>query len=55
MSIPKKKSKKKGQAQVSANPEPEKIVFYLYTKLNENDTKNLRKAETNRQERTILA
>ena len=29
--------------------------FYLYTKLNENDTKNLRKAKTKAEERKILA
>ena len=29
--------------------------FFLYTKLNQNDTKNLRKAQTNKEERKTLA
>lgn len=29
--------------------------FFLYTKLNENETKTLRKAQTNKEERRILA
>ena len=29
--------------------------FFLYTKLNENETKNLRKATTNKEERKVLA
>lgn len=29
--------------------------FFLFTKLNENDTKNLKKATTNKEERHILS
>ena len=32
-----------------------KSVFFLYTRLNQNETKNLRKAQTNTEERRALA
>ena len=51
-----------GQAQVfssetlqSDEHEVRKPTFFLYTKLNQNETKNLRKAKTNTEERKALA